>query len=49
MTLHDLPPIEDLHISVPHEECQPIGVIKSVVDPLGMSWKQDSETYLGSK
>ena len=36
MTLQDLPPIEDLHISVPHEQCQAIGVIKSVVDPLGI-------------
>lgn len=31
----DLPPIEDLHISVPEEECKAIGVIKSVVEPLG--------------
>ncbi len=35
MGLDDLPPIEDLHISVPHDECKPIGSIKSVVDPLG--------------
>jgi len=33
--IYDLPPIEDLHISVPHEQCQPVGVIKSVVEPLG--------------
>lgn len=37
--LYDLPPIEDLHISVPHEECKPIGVIRSVVEPLGKSLK----------
>lgn len=34
--LEDLPPIEDLHISVPHDEAKPIGTIKNVVEPLGM-------------
>lgn len=34
--LCDLPPIEDLHISVPHEKCKLIGEVKSFVDPLGM-------------
>ncbi|CAL8126590.1 unnamed protein product [Orchesella dallaii] len=34
LDLKDLPPIEDLHISVPHDDCKPIGVIKSVVEPL---------------
>jgi len=35
LTFKDLPPIEDLHISVPHEQAQPIGTVKSFVDPLG--------------
>jgi len=35
MEFSDLPPIEDLHITVPHEKCLPLGIIKSVVDPLG--------------
>ncbi|ODN00927.1 H/ACA ribonucleoprotein complex non-core subunit NAF1 [Orchesella cincta] len=34
LDLKDLPLIEDLHISVPHEDCKPIGLIKSVVEPL---------------
>jgi len=31
----DLPPIEDLKISVDEAKCQPVGCIKSVVDTLG--------------
>ncbi|XP_021955883.1 H/ACA ribonucleoprotein complex non-core subunit NAF1 isoform X2 [Folsomia candida] len=34
MNFDDLPPIQDLTISVPHDKAKPIGVIKSVVDPL---------------
>lgn len=35
LDISDLPPIEDLKISVEEEECQPVGCIKSVVDTLG--------------
>lgn len=35
LDLTDLPPIEDLKISVDEEKCQPVGCIKSIVDTLG--------------
>jgi len=35
LDITDLPPIEDLKISVDEEKCQPIGCIKSIVDTLG--------------
>jgi len=31
----DLPPIEDLKISVDEAKCQPVGCIKNIVDTLG--------------
>ena len=34
--IEDLPPIQDLHISVPAEECIELGKISSIVDQLGM-------------
>ena len=34
--IEDLPPIQDLHISVPAEECMELGKISSIVDQLGM-------------
>lgn len=34
--IEDLPPIQDLHISVPSEECMELGKISSIVDQLGM-------------
>lgn len=33
--INDLPPIEDLHISVPEAECVPLGKIFSIVEQLG--------------
>lgn len=36
LTLEDLPPIENLEISVPEEECQVIGHILNSVETLGM-------------
>nr|CAD7265471.1 unnamed protein product [Timema shepardi] len=35
ITLDDLPPIEDLHISVPEEDCKELGKVCSIVDKLG--------------
>lgn len=35
LDITDLPPIEDLKISVDEEKCQPVGCIKSIVDTLG--------------
>lgn len=35
LSINDLPPIEDLKISVDEEKCEPVGCIKSVVDTLG--------------
>lgn len=34
--LEDLPPIEDLKISVPHQDCEVIGSVYNIVDKLGM-------------
>lgn len=34
--IEDLPPIQDLHISVPAEQCMELGKISSIVDQLGM-------------
>ncbi|VVC40815.1 Hypothetical protein CINCED_3A018191 [Cinara cedri] len=34
LSLSDLPPIEDLKISVDEEKCEPVGCIKSIVDTL---------------
>jgi hypothetical protein len=34
--IEDLPPIQDLHISVHAEECMELGKISSIVDQLGM-------------
>jgi H/ACA ribonucleoprotein complex non-core subunit NAF1 len=34
--IEHLPPIEDLQISVPAEECVELGKISSIVDQLGM-------------
>ncbi|XP_055920066.1 H/ACA ribonucleoprotein complex non-core subunit NAF1 [Eupeodes corollae] len=34
LDLEDLPPIEDLHITVPEEECIELGKIQSIVDQL---------------
>jgi len=43
LQMSDLPPIEDLKISVEESKCEPVGCIKSVVDTLGKykhwSWK----------
>lgn len=33
--INDLPPIEDLKITVEEEKCQPVGCIKSIVNTLG--------------
>lgn len=35
LTLDDLPPIEQLQISVPEQECVQIGVVSSIVEQLG--------------
>lgn len=35
LTLDDLPPIEQLQISVPETECVQIGTISSIVEQLG--------------
>lgn len=35
LLLEDLPPIEDLKISVPEEECSIMGFVSSIVDQLG--------------
>lgn len=35
LSINDLPPIEDLKISVDEEKCEPVGCIKSIVDTLG--------------
>lgn len=35
LDISDLPPIEDLKISVDEAKCQPVGCIKNVVDTLG--------------
>lgn len=35
LSLNDLPPIEDLKISIEEEKCEPVGCIKSIVDTLG--------------
>lgn len=34
--MDELPPIEDLKISVAEEECIEIGVVSSIIDQLGM-------------
>lgn len=39
MTLDDLPPIQDLQISVDERDCMEIGTITTVVDQLGECWK----------
>jgi len=33
-SIHDLPPIEDLHITVPEHECVELGQVSSIVDTL---------------
>lgn len=35
LNISDLPPIEDLKITVEEDKCQPVGCIKSIVDTLG--------------
>jgi H/ACA ribonucleoprotein complex non-core subunit NAF1 len=35
LDLDDLPPIEDLHITVKQEQCEPIGKVYTIVDRLG--------------
>lgn len=35
LDLGDLPPIEDLQISVPEDQCLPVGKILNIVDTLG--------------
>lgn len=35
LDITDLPPIEDLKISVDEDQCQPVGCIKNIVDTLG--------------
>lgn len=35
LQMSDLPPIEDLKISVEESKCEPVGCVKSVVDTLG--------------
>lgn len=39
LTLSDLPPIEDLKISVDENLCKPVGCVKSIVDSLGKSYR----------
>jgi H/ACA ribonucleoprotein complex non-core subunit NAF1 len=34
--IEDLPPIQDLQINVPEEDCIQLGKISSIVDQLGM-------------
>jgi H/ACA ribonucleoprotein complex non-core subunit NAF1 len=34
--IEDLPPIQDLQINVPAEECIELGKVSSIVDQLGM-------------
>lgn len=36
LDLDDLPPIEELRITVPEEECEPLGTVCSIVNQLGM-------------
>ena len=35
LDLEDLPPIEELHITVPIDHCQIIGHVSTIVEPLG--------------
>lgn len=35
LTLDQLPPIEELKITVPEEECIEVGVVTSIIDQLG--------------
>lgn len=35
LDISDLPPIEDLKISVDESKCEPVGCVKSIVDTLG--------------
>lgn len=35
LTLNDLPPIQDLQISIDERECMEIGVVTTIVDQLG--------------
>lgn len=34
--LEDLPPIEDLKISVPRQDCEALGSVYNIVDKLGL-------------
>lgn len=36
LTLDQLPPIEEMKISVPEEQCIEIGVVTSIIDQLGI-------------
>lgn len=38
LMIEDLPPIEDLKISVPEDECTIVGFVSSIVDRLGKIW-----------
>jgi len=44
----DLPPIEDLKISVEESQCEPVGCIKSIVGTLGMYSEILSKIYNGN-
>lgn len=43
MRLSDLPPIENLHISIPEVKCCKLGSVSSVIDILGKSIRIDFE------
>lgn len=46
MTLDDLPPIQDLHISVPEYECLEFGRVESIVDQLVIVKSHPNSPYL---
>lgn len=45
LTIDDLPPIQDLQISIDQRECMEIGTITTIVDQLGKFIKSCSETF----
>jgi len=45
LDISDLPPIEDLKISLNEEKCKPMGSIKSIVDSLGKYYFKNLNFY----
>lgn len=46
LTLDDLPPIEQLQISVPEQDCVQIGTVSSIVDQLGKCNAKGIQKYV---